>query len=209
MPRKASGSVQSRSWVFTDFNLERLKLFWPTVVCKKLWIGLEKAPSTGKEHLQGFVLWLRPYRESQLKKLVPGAHWEAAQMVDAENYSLKEDLVLRREMTDSEESKIRAERQWTSKDFRDACIRDIKDGICNRCLMEAYPGFLFSQSSKVFLWRYMGRYGCEPPWRKEEWCQQCGEHLGQVFQGRDHACMTCTKCGIKAEPPQYKRPRHE
>lgn len=203
MRTPGSSTAQSRAWIFTDFKLDRLDLFWKTVICKKLWIGLEVCPSTGRQHLQGFILWLRPYRDSQLKKLVPGAHWQPAKMIDAENYSLKEDLVLRREMTDSEEKKLREERQWSARDYRDAATAAVRDGQCNKCIFEAFPGYMFAQAPNVFRWRYYMRNSCDPPWKKEEWCQQCGAHLGSAAASPHvtHDCLTCTKCGIKAAPP--------
>lgn len=204
MVRTPGHTTQSRAWTFTDYNLDRLSVFWKSISCKDLWVGYETCPSTNRKHLQGMVVWLRPYRESQLKKLVPGAHWEPAKMVDAENYSMKEDLVVSRHMSEDDVRRRLAERQWTGKDFRDAVTRDVADGVCNRCLFDRYAGFMFAQADRVFTWRYYKRYAQSPPWKKDEWCQQCGYHyVRQGFDVAPHDCLTCSSCGIKGvSPPQ-------
>lgn len=192
-------TTQSRCWTFTDHNVERLDIFWRSISIKHLWIGLEHGAENGTRHLQGVVVWLRPYRLSQLKKLVPGAHFEVASMVDAENYTMKEHLALERHLSDDEERVRRAERQWTSKDFRDAVLADIASGVCNRCLFKRYPGFMFDRSDRVFRWRYTTRYGSEPPWRKEFWCQNCGRDVPRDNQSAMHT-FECSDCHIKVCP---------
>lgn len=195
-------SVQSRTWTFTDQNVARLDMFWKSIAVKHLWIGCETAPTTGTKHLQGVVVWLRPYRMSQLKKLVPGAHWEAAKMIDAENYTMKENLVLERHMSEEEERRTRAERQWTGKDFREAVCRDIDDGVCNRCLFQRYPGYMFAQAERVFRWRFYKRYGRLPPWRSEHWCQNCGREVMCTNVGKSHV-FTCSACAIRVCPTDH------
>lgn len=197
-----SSTTQSRTWTFTDYKIERLDVFWKSITCKDLWIGLEICPSTKRKHLQGVIVFLRPYRRKQLEKLVPEAHWEPALMVDAENYTMKEDLVLVRHMSDEDVRKRVQERQWTTRDFRDAISRDMADGVCNRCLIERYSGFIFGQAERVFTWRYIRRYAQFPSWKKDEWCQQCGQDLRyRSFASHPHECLTCTVCGIKGQPP--------
>lgn len=210
MPRKPDDpQAQSRTWTFTDFKVERLDIFWRSIAVKHLWIGLETGSENGTKHLQGVVVWLRPYRRSQLMKLCPGAHFERAAMIDAENYVMKEDLVLERHLSDVDELKRRAERQWTSKDFRVAVCQDISDGVCNRCLFKQYAGYMFQNAPKVFAWRWYIRYGTQPPWRREDWCQSCGTSTpprpfpDPNFPDRQppHECVVCSRCSIKDAPP--------
>lgn len=193
---------QSRAWTVTDYNLERLETFWKEVAVKRLWIGRETCPTTGREHLQIAVVWLRPYRHEQLKKLIPGAHLEAAAAVDCENYVLKEKLVYKRFLSDEDEVKLVKERARTNADFRGLVVDDIKKGVCNFCLADAYPVFMFQFSDKVGNWRYFVRYGCYPPWRKEQWCQLCGFHRGE--DAATHDCLQCSRCNRRRAPPGFE-----
>lgn len=53
--------------------------------------GVETCPSTGQEHLQGYAQLTKKARLSELKKVIPTAHWEPAGGSDEENrnYCLK------------------------------------------------------------------------------------------------------------------------
>lgn len=109
---------QSKTWVYTLNNYthqdeQRFKDF----ECSYQVIGKEVS-STGTPHLQGFITFKRAYRLTQLKKLVPAAHWEIAVASDAGNYCMKEDYII-----------IDNRRQGRRSDLTDA-IEDLRsDGI--------------------------------------------------------------------------------
>lgn len=80
----------SKSWTFTlnNYSAQDVQRF-RDFECSYLVIGFETGDS-GTPHLQGYLLWKRSYRLTQLKKLVPSAHWEIAIVTDAMNYCMKE-----------------------------------------------------------------------------------------------------------------------
>jgi hypothetical protein len=88
---------QSRSWCFTDFKTDddRIK-YWKSLDYKRMVVGRETCPDTGKEHLQGYVTFTRAYRLTQLKRNYPkDIHWERALAQDAANYCRKDgDVVI-------------------------------------------------------------------------------------------------------------------
>lgn len=91
-------SQPSRSWVFTLAQPRKQeRTFLKSIDCARIVVGLEVAPSTGTLHLQGFITFLRAYRLTQLKKLLPRAHWERAKCADAANYCLKERIWLNKD----------------------------------------------------------------------------------------------------------------
>lgn len=79
-----------KSWIYTlnNYTVEDVKRFKDFEFTYQV-IGYEVGDS-GTPHLQGFITWKRSYRLSQLKKLVPRAHWEPAVATDAANYCMKE-----------------------------------------------------------------------------------------------------------------------
>ena len=70
----------SRGWCFTINNYaDETIVALKAIECQYLVFGRETAPSTGTQHLQGFVYFDSPKRFSALKKLLPeGAHIEKA-----------------------------------------------------------------------------------------------------------------------------------
>lgn len=88
----------SKSWVFTLHDPTRQeKSFLREIDVTRIVVGEETAPTTGARHFQGFITWRRAYRLSQLRKLLPRAHWEPAKCADAGNYCLKERIWLNRD----------------------------------------------------------------------------------------------------------------
>lgn len=101
-----------RTWTFTQPNYtDEHESFWKSIIVKQITVGREVSES-GLKHLQGFVIFTRGYRLSQLKKLQPTAHWEPALATDAANYCLKEGDILRHEV--SEKKRQAAEYIWES-----------------------------------------------------------------------------------------------
>jgi len=84
----------TKNWCYTlnnptDAQVNQLKAF--TVSRHRS--CLEIADS-GTKHLQGHIVWKRSYRLTQLKKLIPEAHWEKTKTVDAENYCTKGEIII-------------------------------------------------------------------------------------------------------------------
>lgn len=85
---------QSKSWVFTHNNWSQEdEQRYLDLEKNYLCLGKETGES-GTPHLQGFIIFKRAYRLTQLKKLSPKAHWEKAVATDAMNYCMKEDYVI-------------------------------------------------------------------------------------------------------------------
>lgn len=91
-------SNKSSWWSITAFNEEAKLLVasqqgnvaFPDFV-KELYGGMEKCPSTGKEHFQG-ALHTSHVRMSQVKKWLPTAHLEVARNKEAlKKYAMKEE----------------------------------------------------------------------------------------------------------------------
>ncbi|UYD39101.1 MAG: replication associated protein [Wigfec virus K19_562] len=80
----------SRSWIYTlnNYTAADVQRFKDFEFIYQV-IGFETGES-GTPHLQGFITWKRSYRLTQLKRLVPRAHWEPAIAADAANYCMKE-----------------------------------------------------------------------------------------------------------------------
>lgn len=82
--------MTSRSWVFTLNNYtENDEQFFKDLDSKYTCFGKEMGEN-GTPHLQGFIIFSRAYRLTQLKKLHTGAHWEKAKACDAGNYCMKD-----------------------------------------------------------------------------------------------------------------------
>lgn len=86
---RASTTV-NKTWAFTLNNyttcdIDRLKCY----TYNRLVIGKEIG-SAGTPHLQGWIVFKRGYRLTQLKKLEPRIHWEVGKTTDGENYCMKE-----------------------------------------------------------------------------------------------------------------------
>lgn len=82
--------MSSRNWVFTlnNYTDEETQRFrdWEK---QYMALGFEVGDQ-GTPHLQGFIIFKRTYRLSQLRKLSPRTHWEPAKAKDAANYCMKE-----------------------------------------------------------------------------------------------------------------------
>lgn len=87
----------SRRWVFTinNYTPKDVELF-EKIDCKYVVVGDEVGDS-GTPHLQGFIIFNRGYRLTQLKKIHGTAHWDYAVTVDAMNYCMKEKVIILRD----------------------------------------------------------------------------------------------------------------
>lgn len=72
----------AKHWCFTSFN-ELIQFNSSTM--QYLVYQRELSPSSMKEHLQGYVVFLKKQRLTALKKLMPTAHWEIARGTPTEN----------------------------------------------------------------------------------------------------------------------------
>lgn len=81
--------AQSKYWCFTDFNCGVDYLMWDYEYCI---YGVEKCPTTGKMHHQGYVEFSQNHRLSAMKKLDDMIHWEVRKgtAIQARNYCMKE-----------------------------------------------------------------------------------------------------------------------
>jgi len=79
---KCSGNTkprisQSKYWCFTDFDTNLDK--WTTIFEKENFlyiIGKEKCPTTGKDHLQGYIESPKPIRPLEKFSKFKTVHWE-------------------------------------------------------------------------------------------------------------------------------------
>lgn len=145
--------MTSRTWDFTFFpatpeKREEEIARWRRFDLRRVVIGLEKCPETGREHLQGKVTWNRAYRAKQLHKLLPGYHVESSLAPKDFNYCMKENVVLERN-----ESK-----QGARTDIQQAMVL-VRDKKPRLELMETYPSvvarystFLDSYSAELKLY---------------------------------------------------------
>lgn len=82
------------TWVYTcnnytDDHINRLQ----SLTCKKHRCCKEVGEN-GTPHLQGTITFSRGYRLNQLRKLIPGIHWEIALTKDPENYCIKGEIII-------------------------------------------------------------------------------------------------------------------
>lgn len=71
-------------WAFTLYDLETDPKDWPGI--KYLIYQLEKCPTTGREHYQGYVIFKSTKRLAGLKKIHPTCHWEYPKGTTEENW---------------------------------------------------------------------------------------------------------------------------
>jgi len=84
-------SSVSKSWCFTVNNYtEDDEKFFNDIELSYSVVGKEVGSDNNTPHLQGFIIFKRAYRLSQLKKLHSRAHWEPAKAADAGNYCMKD-----------------------------------------------------------------------------------------------------------------------
>lgn len=89
MPRGQNRNKPAKSWVFTHNNwTPAVREQYERLDVNYIIFG-EEVGESGTPHLQGYIIFKRAYRLSQLVKMVPGAHWEVAVAVDAGNYCTK------------------------------------------------------------------------------------------------------------------------
>lgn len=130
---------QNRSWVFTLNNYlpadEKSILEWQV---NKLTVGREVGES-GTKHLQGAVSFKLKKSLSQLKKLLPKAHWEVLKGgKKAYEYCRKDgDLLV----------DIKG-RQGHRTDI-DALMQDIKDGASDKELWTKHPALMLKNNQGV------------------------------------------------------------
>jgi hypothetical protein len=80
----------SKTWTFTLNNYdEKDEQLFKDLEKNYLVYGREVGES-GTPHLQGFIIFKRSYRLTQLKKISPKCHWEKALAKDAGNYCMKD-----------------------------------------------------------------------------------------------------------------------
>lgn len=96
IPAPKHKEYASKKWVFTvnNYTDDCIKTLQKTFCSdgSKLCYGFEEAPTTGTPHLQGWVHLAKKLRKSQLRKILPNAHWEkqrAKNDEDAYDYCLK------------------------------------------------------------------------------------------------------------------------
>nr|WAE42553.1 MAG: replication associated protein [Cressdnaviricota sp.] len=69
---------KNRNYIFTHNNYELSTLdYYNNLQCKFIAYSKEIAPTTGTEHLQGYVCWTSPLSHSSAKKRLPGAWCQA------------------------------------------------------------------------------------------------------------------------------------
>lgn len=92
-PQKTRGPV-SRYWCFTLNNQAGFSNYQEITTCIDYGVWqLEIAPTTGTEHIQGYLVFSQRTGLARLKKLEPAAHWEARKGTHAQAvaYCKKED----------------------------------------------------------------------------------------------------------------------
>lgn len=92
MPKVKTDNSPWRSWTWTDWDVSPArKQFWLDLETKYVAYGEEICPDSKRLHLQGFVIWKRAYRFTQMTKLLgPKVHCQKAAACDAMNYSMKD-----------------------------------------------------------------------------------------------------------------------
>lgn len=128
--------MAARHWLFTYFKVDQPMVFpeWVTYAVYQR----EMAPTTNKEHYQGYLRLSRPQRPSALQKLWPGMHHERVRGTPQQciDYCTKEDT--------------RIEGPWhhgvfKSQQGRRTDLEDIKDCIKGGFTMKDVSRDYFSQ----------------------------------------------------------------
>lgn len=87
-------NAPAKSWVFTLNNWTESQ-YNAILDMKKTYLVVgQEVGDSGTPHLQGYIVFARAYRLSQLTKLLPKAHWEIAKCADAGNYCMKENYII-------------------------------------------------------------------------------------------------------------------
>lgn len=76
METKTDRQIKSTAWCFTSFDADALEGIYTVDGVIILCIAREYAPSTGREHYQGYIRFATQRRLSALMKIAPGVHWE-------------------------------------------------------------------------------------------------------------------------------------
>lgn len=80
--------MRSRAYVFTWNNPpENAVDILRTLDCRYIVYGRERAPSTGTQHLQGYVYWSNGKTNTAARRILPGCHIERARGTFAQNYA--------------------------------------------------------------------------------------------------------------------------
>lgn len=125
MPKSGPASKPSRSWCFTLNNWTPRDRQMFLDLTKSLLVMGEETGAQGTRHLQGAIRFKRAYRLSQLKKICPKAHWEAAVTIDPENYCMKEDYVI-------QDNRVQGKRT----DLEKAIAQDSYRAVAHECPVE-------------------------------------------------------------------------
>lgn len=131
--------MRARNWVFTDNSDTKLWNKLPVGV-KYVVHQLEKAPTTGQLHVQGYLQLTKCLRLGFLKKLRPGAHWEVARGTLEQNkaYTTK-DHTAQGPRVELGTPTRQGKRKIT--DF----VADVKAGKKACELLDSYPGIMSSR----------------------------------------------------------------
>lgn len=94
--KEPRGDAQSRAWCFTAWTRDQVDRIRSEKGVKAMVVGIEKAPTTGKEHFQGYVRFETNHRFYWWKNQFPGmrARPRIASEVAAANYCRKEGNVI-------------------------------------------------------------------------------------------------------------------
>jgi len=92
----ASKETQAKRWLFTlnNYNLDDPQDMINLDLTDYCVMGREVCPTTGTPHIQGYAIFKNPTRMSQLKKILPRAHWTKAKGTPQQNrtYCMKDGL---------------------------------------------------------------------------------------------------------------------
>lgn len=129
----------SPSWDFTDnplykadnsldeTRLDQWRRWCGPDGCKMLKIAEEVAPTTGKKHGQGRIIFRRSYRRSQLLKLWPDVHWEPTKAKQDCLYLYKPDTVLVLDYDDRHQGRRNIFAEQKAAIEKGATVRDCID----------------------------------------------------------------------------------
>lgn len=133
----ASG-VRARSWVFTDFELDNVSRY-EGLEAPVLVVGKETCPTTGREHLQGYVSFANARSFSWWKNQFPGAHVEPRRGSEEEAiaYCRKEGNVV----VDRHPPRANV-RKRGGGDVQAECIARLSQGETIRSLWSDHPVFV-------------------------------------------------------------------
>lgn len=139
-PRAVSNvsCAKCRSWVFTDFELDNVSRY-KGLQAAVLVVGKETCPTTGREHLQGYVSFANARSLAWWKNQFPGAHVEPRRGSEeqAVAYCRKEGNVVVDRYSPRPDVRKRG-----SRDVQAECIARLAEGESIRSLWTDHPVFV-------------------------------------------------------------------